>query len=240
MLSEDNCKIKWILMLQIYMSTCINKTNPSVRKGFGLDRLHCNWTNYNKEKRGSRNVTAVTMSVCCPFVYKQLGPHLSQLLLGRIISYLIHSFDLMSWRSPHDVFNTMYIQCICNRIMPKYTSTCMSCILLRMSEDELRMRLLSWLNLRNYTPTCKRGHTAVTMSVCCPFVYKQLGPHLSQLLLGRIISYLIHNFDLMSWRFSYIFISVAFQLLLDYLVQIWNEWEYSIPPLTSGGIIPKI
>jgi hypothetical protein len=83
-----------------------------------------------------------------------------------------------------------------------------------------------WLNLNDYTPTCKRGHTAVTMSVCCPFVYKQLGPHLSQLLLGRIISYLIHSFDLMSWRFSYIFISVGFQLLFDYLVQIWNEWEY--------------
>jgi hypothetical protein len=83
-----------------------------------------------------------------------------------------------------------------------------------------------WLNLKDYTPTCKSGHTAVTMSVCCPFVYKQLGPHLSQLLLGRIISYLIHSFDLMSWRFSYIFISVGFQLLFDYLVQIWNEWEY--------------
>ena len=27
--------------------------------------------------------------------------------------------------------------------MPKYTSTCMSCILLRMSEDELTIRLLS-------------------------------------------------------------------------------------------------
>ena len=33
-------------------NTCINQTNPSVRKEFGLDRLHCNWTNYNKEKRG--------------------------------------------------------------------------------------------------------------------------------------------------------------------------------------------
>ena len=66
-----------------------------------------------------------------------------------------------------------------------------------------------WLNLRNYTPTGKRGHTAVTMSVCCPFVYKQFGPDLSQLLLGRILSYLIHSFDLMSWRFSYIFISVG-------------------------------
>jgi hypothetical protein len=32
-----------------------------------------------------------------------------------------------------------------------------------------------WLNLMNYTPTCKREYTAVTMSVCCPFVYKQFG-----------------------------------------------------------------
>ena len=39
-------------MLQIYMSICINQTNPLVRKGFGLDRLLCNGTNYNKEKRG--------------------------------------------------------------------------------------------------------------------------------------------------------------------------------------------
>jgi hypothetical protein len=31
-----------------------------------------------------------------------------------------------------------------------------------------------WLNLMNYTPTCKREYTAVTMSVCCPFVYKHL------------------------------------------------------------------
>jgi hypothetical protein len=39
----------------------------------------------------------------------------------------------------------------------------------------LKWKLVNiWLNLRNYTPTGKRGHTAVTMSVCCPFVYKQL------------------------------------------------------------------
>ena len=62
----------------------------------------------------------------------------------------------------------------------------------------LRNKKLTRLNLRNYTPTCKRGYTAVTMSVCCPFVYKQFGPYLSQLLLGGIISYLIHSFDLMS------------------------------------------
>jgi hypothetical protein len=80
-----------------------------------------------------------------------------------------------------------------------------------------------WLNVRNYTPTCKRGYTAVTMSVCCPFVYKQFGPYLSQLLLGGIISYLIHSFHLMSWR---LFFFAGFQLLLDYLVQIWNDWEY--------------
>jgi hypothetical protein len=35
------------------------------------------------------------------------------------------------------------------------------------------------------------------------------------LLLGRIISYLIHSFDLMNWRFSYIFISVGLQLLFE-------------------------
>ena len=113
MLNKDNCKIKWIVMLQIYINmenltnhghfiknfgrilmkntysetcinwtlnkqetclnqissevhsyqfqcililckpnTCINQTNSSVRKEFGLDRLHCNWTNYNIEKRG--------------------------------------------------------------------------------------------------------------------------------------------------------------------------------------------
>jgi hypothetical protein len=54
-----------------------------------------------------------------------------------------------------------------------------------------------WLNLRNYTPTCKRGYTAVTMSVCCPFVYKQFGPYLSPLLITGWNTFI---FDTQLWH----------------------------------------
>ena len=54
--------------------------------------------------------------------------------------------------------------------MPKYTSTCMSCILLRMSEDELTIRLLSC----QYDFDLDEENKLFFAKTCVNFIHKNL------------------------------------------------------------------